>query len=806
MFKNYIKTAFRNLTRQRSSALFNIGGLTLAISCSIILFLFITYVLSFDNYQENYKRIYRVVTQSDGNEDKFYTPGVPAPLPVAFRTDFPEAEQVIFTRYIGGGVVSVPQRNGEPVKFKEEDGIVYTEPSYFQIFTHHAIVGDPLKGLDEPNEAVISEKLAIKYFGRTNVTGEVIAFENADFKISAVVEDPPANTNLSFTLLLSYETVRKTIESNFAWNSISSDNQCYFLLKEGVSISQVEKRMASFTDKYIGDDNYDKELFVIQPLSDMYFNEHYGTYANRSVNKAGCTAMVIIGLFLIITGCINFINLSTAEAIKRSKEVGIRKTLGSSRFQLMSQFLGETALVTLISVLLSIGITQFVIGYLNTFMEIELSLDLFQNTSLILFLVLVFSIVSILSGIYPAFIMSGYKPALVMKNDTANRSSFGYFLRKGLVVFQFSISQLLIIGTITIIMQTNFFRSQELGFRQDAIVIVPLPEREEVKPAAEDNGSTMRTLKNEIIRMPGVESASLCNDAPSAGHVSGTGFILEGERDEQRKDTQVKTVDGNYIDLFALKLISGKGLADLDTITGYVVNRKFARVAGFADPSAIVGKRIRIWGKLYPVTGVVEDFHTMSLHNAIEPTVLLNRRSHFRTLAVRINPKNFQSTIKSVQKQWETAYPKHIFSYEFLDENIKEFYEADAKMSTLLTVFTSISILIGCIGLFGLVTFMANQKIKEIGVRKVLGASVSSIIAMFSKEFVILIIMGFLISAPVAWYFMTQYLNDFAYKITLGPGIFLLGFSLAMMIAILTVGYRSFRAATNDPVKSLRYE
>ncbi|HTJ52667.1 MAG TPA: FtsX-like permease family protein [Cyclobacteriaceae bacterium] len=805
MFKNYIKTAFRNLVRQRSSAFFNIGGLTLAVSGSIILFLLISHVISFDTYHTNYKRIYRVVTQSDGNEDKFYTPGVPTPLPVAFRTDFPEAEQVAFTKYMEGGVVSIPQRSGEPVKFMQEDGIVYTEPSYFDIFSQPAIIGDPRKGLDEPNEAVISEKLAIKYFGRANVIGEVISYENAEYKISAVVEDHPANTDLPFALFLSYETVRKVTESD-GWNSINSNNQCYFLLKEKVSVGQLDKRMEGFTNKYLGEDNYDKELFVIQPLSEMHFDEHFGTYSDNPINKAGISAMIIIGLFLIITGCINFINLSTAEAIKRSKEVGIRKTLGSSRFQLMSQFLGETALVTLISVLLSISIAQFAIGYLNTFMKVELSIDLFHDTSLILFLLLVFVSVSILSGVYPAFIMSGYKPALVMKNDTSNRSSFGFFLRKGLVVFQFSISQLLIMGTIIIIMQTNFFRSQELGFRKDAIIIVPLPEREEAKPVAEGNGSTMRTLKNEITRMPGVELVSLCNDAPSAGHVSGTGFILEGERDEQRKDTQVKAVDGNYIDLFALKLISGKGLGDLDSITSFVVNRKFAKVAGFADPSAIVGKRIRVWGKLCPVSGVVEDFHTMSLHNAIEPTVLLNRRGQFRTLAVRINPKNFQSTIQNIQKQWEIAYPKHIFSYEFLDENIKEFYESDAKMSTLLTVFTSISILIGCIGLFGLVTFMANQKTKEIGVRKVLGASVNSIITMFTKEFVILIFIGFVISAPVAWYLMKQYLNDFAYKITLGPGIFLLGFGLTMMIAILTVGYRSFRAATNDPVKSLRYE
>jgi len=804
MFKNYLKTAFRNLVRQRSSAFFNIGGLTQAISSSIVLFMFVIYVISYDTFHINYNRIYRVVTQSEGNEDKFYTPGVPTPLPVAFRSEFPEAEKVVFTHYMDDGVVSIPQRSGDPVKFYEQHGIVYTEPSFFDIFTRPTLVGDARQGLNEPNEAVISRSLARKYFNKVDAVGEVLTYDNIHYKVSAVVEDFTSNTDLPFSLFLSFETVRKKTEEN-GWGGISSNDQCYFLLKKGESISSIESRMAKFSDKYLGDDNYDKELFIVQPLRELHFDERYGTYSEQHMTHANITAIIIVGLFLIITGCINFVNLSTAEAIKRSKEVGIRKTLGSSRVQLIAQFLGEAALITLVAILLATGVAQLAIGYLNMFMGIDLTLDLLHNIPLIMFLVILFVTVSLLSGIYPAFVISGYRPVLAMKNDSS-KSSFGYFMRKGLVVFQFSISQLLIIGTIIIIMQTNFFRSQELGFRKDAIVTIPIPEREVAQHDSVGRTSVMRTLKNEIARMAGVEATSLCNNAPSSGHVSGTGFILEGERDEQRKDTQVKTADGDYVDLFALKIISGKGLVDLDTATEYVVNKKFARVAGFADPTAIVGKRVKIWGKVYPVVGVVEDFHTTSLHNAIEPTVLMNRLSHYRTLAVRINPNNFQRTIKGIQKQWEAAYPKYIFSYEFLDEEIRKFYENDARMSVLLTVFTSIAILIGCIGLFGLATFMANQKTKEIGVRKVLGASVESIVLMFSREFVILIFIGFAIAAPIAWYIMNQYLNDFAYKIHVGPGTFLFGFLLTMVIAVVTVGYRSFKAAASDPVKSLRSE
>ncbi|MEO7990460.1 MAG: ABC transporter permease [Chryseolinea sp.] len=805
MLKNYIKTAFRNLTRQRSSAFFNIGGLTLAISSSIILFLLISHTLSYDTFHSKFSRIYRVVTQSEGNEETFYTPGVPNPLPVAFKNDFPEVEQVVFTIYQDDGLVSIPQPGGNPKKYQEESGIVYTEASFFEIFDRAILSGDAKKGLDEPNEAIVSQTLAMKYFGKQDVVGEILTFEKVDYKISAVVEDAPNNTDFPFSLFLSYETIRKESEER-GWGGISSNNQCYFLLKEGADISSVEKGMAAFSDKYLGEDNYDKELFNIQPLSDLHFNDRYYAYSEKSMSQTTITALVFIGIFLILAGCINFINLATAEAIKRSKEVGIRKSLGSTRGQLMGQFLGETALVTFISIVLSIGVAQLAIGYLNSFMDIKLTIDLFNNTSLMLFLSILFVGVSILAGIYPAFIMSGYTPALVMKNEIVNKSSFGHFMRKGLVVFQFFISQLLIIGTIIIITQTSFLRSQELGFKQDAIITLPLPEKEQPTPDSIGHSSKMRTLKNEISRLAGVELASLCNTAPSSGNINGTGFILEGERDEQRKDTQVKIVDGNYIDLFELKLISGDHLADLDTATGYIVNRSLARIAGFADPTQIVGKRIRIWGKLYPVVGVVEDFHTTSLHDKIEPTVLFNRLSNFRTMAVRINPKNFQSSIQNIQKQWELAYPDHLFSYEFLDENIKEFYETEQKMSILLTVFTSISILIGCIGLFGLATFVANQKTKEIGVRKVLGASVSSIVMMFSKEFVVLIFIGFVIATPVAWFAMNKYLSNFEYKIELGAGIFLFGFVLALLIAVLTVGYRSFKAAVINPVKALRYE
>lgn len=805
MLKNYFVTAYRNLLRKRTSTFFNVAGLTLGITGSIVLFLLLHRTLTFDHFQSKYDRIYRVVSESDNNGEKFYTPGIPNILSPAFKTDFPEAEDVAFTSYVQDGLILIPQRSGEPKKYYEEDGIAFTEQSFFRIFDWKALHGDLSVAVRNPNEAVLSKKIALKYFEKENAVGEVFTFDDVDYKVTAVVEDTPGNTDFPFTIILSYETVRKSYEEQ-GWGSTSSNNHNYFLLKEGVDISTLEARMKMFTDKHIGKDNYDHRIFNIQPLSTIHYDTRYHGYSYNTTGKGEILALVLIAVFLVLTGCINFINLSTAESVKRSKEVGIRKSLGSSRGQLVFQFLGETSIVTFISILLALVLTQLVLSYLNPFLNVDLRIDLLSNVTLAVFLLGTFVTVSLLSGIYPAFIMSRYKPAMVMKAGSGGHSSGGFLMRRGLVVFQFIISQFLIMGTIVIISQMNYFKSKDVGYNKDAIIVMSIPEQETVQKNEEPKPSKMRTLKNEIIRLGGVEYASLSNTPPSSGSVSGTGFVMEGEAEEQRKDTQVKTVDGDYINLFGLKLLAGRNLNDYDTATEYVVNRQFARVAGFDNPQDIIGKRVKIWGGLYPIVGVVEDFHTTSLHQKIGPTILFNRLSNYRTLSIKVNPNNYQASIEGAKKVWENAYPKHIFDYTFLDERIREFYESDEKMSIIISSFTSIAIVIGCIGLFGLATFMANQRTKEIGVRKVLGASVQGIIYSFSKEFFILIGIAFLIAAPVGWLLMNAWLEEFSYRISIGPAIFATALITTLMIALLTVGYRSFQAATANPVESLRNE
>lgn len=803
MLRNYFITAIRSLWRSKTSTFINIAGLTLGVATSLILFLLVRNQTSFDQYHSKADRIYRVVRESNGNEGRDYGAGVPPVFWEAFKNDFPEAEEVVFTSYRSGDMISVPQPQGEPKKFGDDNGVVYTQPSFFKIFDRKILSGDAEKGLDEPNEAVISKKAALKFFGKEDVLGEVISHDGKDFKVTAVMEDYPTNTDFPFNVMLSYITIKKEKDEN-GWTSIWSDEQCYFLLKQGSSVEEIERRFPEFRKKHRGDKNRDKEEYHAQNLASIHHDDRYGNYNYNTTSHEKITAMSVIGIFLIVTACINFINLVTAEAIKRSKEVGIRKTLGSSRGQLITQFLGESTLVTIFAVILSICLAQLVLPFINTFLKVSLSLNFFSDASIWIFIIAVAVAVSFLSGLYPSLVVSGFRPVFAIKNLVNNKNSSGYNLRRGLVVAQFVISQFLIISTIIMIMQMDYFSKKDLGFKKDAIVNIPIPEREVPAFENKDGVSKMRTLREELTRMPGIELASLCNNPPSSGSVSGTDFQMEGKED--RYNTQVKLIDDNYIELYGLKLLAGKNVADADTAQGFIVNEKLAAMVGYKNPQDIVGQRIKMWGKNLPIVGVVNNFHTMSLHEPIEATIMLNRIRNYYNLSLKVNLKDFKDNVKQIQTKWEAAYPSHIFSYKFLDDELKEFYEGEQKMSSMITVFTSIAIFIGCLGLFGFATFMANQKTKEVGVRKVLGASVESIIMMFSKEYVKLIAIGFVVASPLAWFVMKGWLDSFAYKIEIGPVIFVAGIAVTLLIAIITVGYKSFAAATANPVNSLRSE
>jgi putative ABC transport system permease protein len=800
MLKNYLKTALRNLWRKKGSTAINIAGLSLGVAGSLILFILISRHSSYDSFHTKSDRIYRVVSKSRGNEGDNFNIGVSNHLPDAFRDDFPEAEEVAFTQYHSGTLITIPQGNGEePKKYTEQRGVVYTQPSFFRIFDRKVLIGDAIKGLDDPNEAIISKKMALKYFGKEDAIGEIVKHDNIEYKVAAVMEDTPPNTDFPFEVMLSYITIKQKNELNGGWHSIWSDEQCYFLLKEGETIASLDARFPDFAKKYLGKDA-ERVTFMAQPLSTFHSDDRFGNYNYNTITPSVLLTLSLIAIFLILTACINFINLATAEAIKRSKEVGIRKSLGSTRSQLVLQFLGETGLVTLVSVLLAIGIAQGSLGFLNTFLEENLSLV--DNPIVWVYLFILMIVVSLLSGLYPSFVVSAFNPVVALKNLVSNKNSSGFMLRRALVITQFFISQVFIIGTIVLISQMNYLNNMDLGFSKDAVINVAIPVREE--PSKEGTGvSKIRTLRGQLETLSGVEMVSMNETAPSSGSVSGTRFRIEGK--DEDLSTQVKQIDGSYVDLFKIEFVVGENVKDGDTATGFLVNQKLADMSGYS-PQDLLGKQLSMWGRRLPVVGVVKNFNTVSLSNPIPPVVMMNRLRGYGNISVKLQPQQMQETIKEIQKLWEASYPEAVFEFEFLDEEISHFYDTQRRMSVLLGIFASMAIFIGCLGLFGLATFMANQKTKEIGIRKVLGASVSSIFYIFSKEFVVLILVGFVFAVPVASWATNKFLQQFEYKIEIGPMIFAAGIGISFLIAFITVGYRSMKAATLNPVDSLKCE
>ena len=771
----------------------------LGVTSCIIIFLILKDGASYDKHHLNFNRIYRVVSQSKENGRVTFTQGIPPALPEAFRNDFHGAENVVFTSYRRSSMITVEQLDGTFKKYDEPKGLVITEPSFFKVFDRKMVIGDAEKSIDEPNEAIISHKWAVKYFqGDENAVGKIIRYEDQDYSIRGVMEDYPSTTDFPFDLMLSYITTKPSFDAA-GWGSVSDNDNCYFLLKEGEDIRRLESLLPGFVSKYNGkgDENTGEETFLIQPLSQIHTDTRFGNY-NKRMPLAAKISLTVIGVFLMVMACINFINLTTAEAVRRTKEVGIRKALGSSRGQLILKFTGETFVVTAVSVLLSLGMVQLLLLPINSFMDMLLVMN-FGAFRMWLFLILITIAVALLSGIYPAFVISRFKPVDVLKGQLNMKDGSGFNLRRSLVVMQFFISQLFLIGTIVVFEQMDFMEGQDLGFRKDAIVTVPVPESDDAAAKTK-----MRAFKNEVLRLSGAEVASLNYSPPSSAGVLSSGFKVLEKGEEL--STQVKQVDGDYLELFDIKLLAGDKLADVDTMAGFVVNEKLVQIAGYTKNEDIIGKEIEFWGKRLPVIGVVKDFNTRSLSKPMEPVILMNGIGGYVNLSIQLNTKDIQETIGQIQTIWETAYPEYIFKYEFLDQQVDNLYRGERKMSQLITVFSLVAIFIGCLGLFGLISFMANQKTKEVGIRKVLGASVESIVFLFSKEFIKLIVIGFVLAAPVGALVMNEYLKEFAYRIDLDPLIFIAALCFTFLIAIATVGFKSFRAAAADPVKSLRSE
>ena len=800
MIKNYFRIAWRNLTRNKSFAFINVLGLSLGIACAILIFTVVTYHLSFDNFHQDAARIYRIVSEYHG-ETTEHQPGVPEPLGKAVRNDFSFAESTARILEYGDVTISLPGEK-EVKKFHEEDMAAFAEPAFFDIFNYPLVSGDKQTALTEPNTAIITQKIAKKYFGTEEAIGHIIHMaagdSKADFTITGILKDIPANTDHRQQIYLSYVNV-KTYNPRFAtdntWGSVSSSMNCFILLKPGITKAAVDKAFPSLVKKYYSAEDAKNTFFTLQPLSDIHFNADFDGVANKKY----LWSLALIGLFLIITACVNFVNLATAQALNRSKEVGVRKVLGSLRSQLFWQFMAETFLITLFALALAYGLATLTLPALNGWFKEEMTLTLSRGWQLPVFLGLLMAGVVFLSGSYPGLVLARFRPVLALKGKLSQKHIGGFSLRRVLVVSQFAISQMLIIGMIVIAGQMHYSKTSDLGFNKDAVLILPVPLNDKVK---------MNTLRSRLSEVTGTERVSLFFESPASEANNFTDFRYDNHAKEEPWDINLKPADDQYIPAFGLKLVAGRNLFPSDSVVECLVNETFVKKLGLSSPQEVLGKKLYFNKvmKNISIAGVLKDFHNNSFHEAISPVCIMSMNKRYRNCAVKLNLGDARPALLAFQKIWEATYPESVYSSQFLDEKIERFYELDNNMLRLLEGFAGIAILIGCLGLYGLVSFMALQKRKEIGVRKVLGATIPNILWLYGKEFTRLLLIAFVIAAPLAWLAMNKWLQDFVYRIPINAGIFLLAISFTFIVAALTVGYRSLRSALANPVKSLRSE
>ncbi|MCH7399780.1 FtsX-like permease family protein [Belliella sp. DSM 107340] len=792
MIYNNIIIAWRNLTKRKLYASINIFGLSLGISSCMLVFALVWHINSFDKYHKNADNIYRLVTNTFEGSREYHTPGVPAVLPEAFQNDFSGIESSVLISGGHNGLITV-QEAGQ-AKYFMESGLAYTTDAFFEVFDREVEGGQSVNILEKPNQAVISKKYAEKLFGSTDVIGKTFQFQKGDlYAVTAVMEDFPKNTDFPFEVFLSYENLKKSRESG-GWNSIHSDDQFYLVIKEDRVKESINSGLAAFVEKYLGDNNRENRTHLLQPLTEIHFDERYSNFRYQ-VSSHTNKIMIGVAIFLLLTASINFINLSTALSGKRSKEVGLRKVFGGNRSNIAGQFLSETGIICLFAVFIAFVISSLAMPYMNDFLGTEADFSIIFSPIGLLTVFSIWLIISLISGAYPSLIISKLNPIGAIREQNQSKQSKTYVLRKGLVVFQFMITQFFIIGTLVLVMQMNHLRSADIGFQKDAVATFTLPERDLDKS---------RRLAERLRNLPNVDMVSVSFTEPASGSSSSTNAIMVESNEEYT--VHIKPADEYYLDTYGLELLYGENLIKEDTITRYLATESFAKKAGFENPEDLLGVYVNIGGIEAPVAGVVKDFYSQSLKSEIEPTFIFQNHHHFRTVGVKVSEANANLVMEKAGEIFVNLYPEYPFEYSFLDEKIANFYESEQRMSTLFIIFSCIAVVVGCIGLYGLVSYMAAMKTKEIGVRKVLGASSAQVLTMFSKEYVVLLLIAFALAAPLAGYLMEKWLEDYASKIQLSWQFYLFSLLLVAGIAFLTVGYKSIQAAWANPSVSLKSE
>jgi putative ABC transport system permease protein len=806
MFRNYLMVAIRSLSRNRIYSLINVCGLALGIGCSLVIMLYVMDELSYDRHHTNVDRIHRVILDAQLMGKEIQGAVSPAPMAQAVIEEIPDVENAVRMWRRNDVLIGREDR-----KFNEY--VYYADASYFSIFTHPLIEGDPATALVEPNSIVLTRSGASKIFGDEPALGKSIKLNSDDFVVTGIAEDVPHSAHVHFDYLASLVTRKDSRDQ--MW--VSNNYFTYLHLNEGVRVSDIEAKLNAMVRKYAGpqiksilkvtleefEKNGGRYVFHLQPLTDVHLRSHFDYELEPNGDILYVYMFSSIALLVIVVACINYTNLTTARASKRSIEIGMRKAVGAYRGQLVGQFLGESVLLTIVAFVLGIASTYLLLPTLSAQLDKPLSFASFSSWHIVS-AVIATLVVGVGAGAYPALLLSRFRPQVVLKG--ASGLSTRGTLRSVLVVFQFVVSVVLVVGTVVVSDQLGYIQNKHLGFDKDRLVVVQRawPVRKQLD-----------AFKEELLRDPRILAVGGASNVPGKWF-SNSAYLPEGMTGEQSRLLWRLSVDNDFVGTMGMTMVEGRSFSRefASDSTAALLNQKAVESLGWQGQA--VGKQIgqpRRAGEeplMYTVVGVVSDFHFESMREEIRP-VIIQHVAHSKTenvsrVLIRLQTDDYVGVIEKIKQTWKGLAPDHPFVYSFLNDNLDNLYRADQKTAGVAGGFSALAIAIGCLGLFGLTSFMAEQRTKEIGVRKALGASVSGVVRMLSQDIVKLVIVGTVIAWPIAYYLMDAWLQDFVYRMTLGPVPFLMGGCLALLVALGTVSFQTFRAARRDPVDALRCE
>ena len=817
MLKNYFTIAIRNFWKQKVFSLINVSGLAIGISAALVIYLLVQFEFSFEKFRKDNDRIYRVTTNiTFPGESVFRNSGVPMPMPKALRADLTGIEEVTHFVTTYDAKVSIPVAGSQsPAEFKKQENIIYADEFYFSLFQRDWLAGSKQTALKDPYQVVLTEERAKTYFGNlppNDIIGKQITYDDSiKTTVSGIIKDEIEKaTDFRFKEFISLATVMATgLKDHFGgdWGNVNSVSQCFVKLKKGTRPEQLNVQFPMLRDKYRDKKEQEKDdtKHRLQPINDIHFNPDYSSFDNvgRQAHKPTLYGLLAVAFFLLLLGCINFINLTTAQSAQRAKEVGIRKTLGSGKRELIFQFLSETFLLTILATVLSIAILPWLLKIFSDFIPPEINFNSINQSHVWIFLLLLVLVMTVFSGFYPAVILTKFKPVTVLKNQlhaTTSKTRKAW-LRKSLTVTQFVIAQFLVIATLVVSKQINYSLNKELGYKKDAIVYFPT-----VWNFFSDKPDSRRfVLLEKIKEMQEVERVSLASNSPAHYGASSTTMKVDNGKKEVELMTETMNADPEYFNIYKLKLLTGKFPVQSDTLKEYLVNESFTKAFGFSTPADAIGKFVKMDKKLVPIVGVLKDFHTKSTHDPIKPVAYASARKNSYNIHIALKsqagiPGLWKTGLAKIEKEFKKLYPEDPdFKYKFFDETIAAFYKKERDVSRLLKWSAGLCIFISCLGLLGLVIYTTNTRTKEIGVRKVLGASVVQIVSLLSKDLLSLVMIAFIIATPLAWLAMNNWLQDFAYRTNISWWVFAACGISMLVIALVLLSIRTVKAAIGKP-------